>query len=57
MIRTGENSWAELRFENDGVARIGPHSSFTFKNGRQKDELERKDLQSWSCLKVLTERG
>ena len=40
MIRTGENSWAELRFENDGVARIGPHSSFTFKNGSRRMSLK-----------------
>jgi hypothetical protein len=39
IIRTGENSWAELRFENDGIARIGPHSSFTFKNGSRRMSL------------------
>jgi hypothetical protein len=40
MIRTGENSWAELRFENEGVARIGPHSSFTFKDGSRRMDLK-----------------
>ncbi len=35
-IQTGEDSWAELQFGNLGLVRLGPNTSFSFRDGSRR---------------------
>jgi hypothetical protein len=40
IVQTGADSWIELRFRNLGTARVGPASSFSFRDGSRRMALK-----------------
>ncbi len=39
-VQTGPDSWTELKFSNQGLARLGSNSSFRFKDGSRRMDLK-----------------